>query len=280
MKAATNSRHRIPATRTLTAGGWLQTLLVQIASQALRDLNFIDARPKTAVHSLRKRMKKLQSLLRFAEPVVAQESLATIRAGIREIKAALTFRRDADVLAALGRDLGFSRGAPHAKRPDSTMLDAFLEELVLSMRQMDLAALSWNDVTEGYLKTCRRARKAWKKAREHPSVKTLHTCRKRVKEQYHQSLALHRWLGQDGRLRRMRRLGSLLGRRHDLDLFASTLAEKSGDGAARKVCHKVGSRRKKLTRRIFHRAEKLFSGSLSKSKHRLTARLRSKPVRR
>jgi hypothetical protein len=273
MKAADTSPQRKAATQTTTAGDWLQPMLVLIATQARRDVADIDSRPKTAIHSLRKRMKKIQSLLRLADAVLDEQRREILKAGIREIKEAARTQRDADVMAGLADDLGVRVPGQHAALPDVAMLDAFVCELVLTFEEMDLHGLTWNGVIACHLKTCRLTREAWKKARRHPSEKNLHAWRKKVKNQYHQCLALHRWLGQTSRLRRMRRLGAMLGHRHDLDLFAMALSSENGDGAGKKARHKVGSRRKKLTRRIFNRAEKLFASSPSKSKQRLCRRL-------
>lgn len=273
MKAAASSSQRTAATGTTTAGDWLQHMLVLIASQAQHDVACMDSRPKTAIHSLRKRMKKIQSLLRLADPVLGEQQRETLKSGIREIKEAARSQRDADVMSSLADDLGVKPASDHPSLPDVAMLDAFVSELVMTFEEMDLHGLTWKGVTACHLRTCLSTRKAWKKARRHPSEEHLHAWRKKVKNQYHQSLALHRWLGQTNRLRRMRRLGAMLGHRHDLDLFAMALDSKDGDGAGKKARHKVGSRRKKLTRRIFNRAEKLFARSPSKSRHRLCTRL-------
>jgi CHAD domain-containing protein len=250
-------------------------MLVLIASQARHDVACMQSCPRTAIHSLRKRMKKIQSLLRLAEPVLDKQQRQILKSGIREIKEMARPQRDADVMSGLAHDLGVKLTGGHPSLPDVAMLDAFLSELSMTFKEMDLRRLTWIGVAACCLKTCRSAHKAWKKARRHPSKEHLHAWRKKVKNQYHQCLALHRWLGQTTRLRRMRRLGSMLGHRHDLDLFAMALASKEGDGAGKKTRHKLGRRRKKLTRRIFNRAEKLFAHSPSKSKHRLYARLPS-----
>jgi CHAD domain-containing protein len=276
MKSATSDRERAETPASVSAGIWLQNVMVQIASQAKGDIAALPSRPKTAIHSLRKRMKKIQSLLLLAAPVIEKERLETVKAGIREIKDAAMSRRDADVLTDLGDELGVALETPHVTRPDASMLDAYVTELVADLQELDLAGLTWSGITYNHLKTCRRALKAWKKSERDPTMETLHKWRKRVKAQYHQSLALHPWLGQTGRLRRMRRLGSLLGRCHDLDLFATTVVgSNGGDGEDKKLRRRVGHRREKLTQRIFDRAERVFTRPLAKTEHRLSAYLHS-----
>jgi CHAD domain-containing protein len=278
MRTATTFRKHSARPKTTHAGDWLGHVMVHIAEQAKFDLAALPTRPKTAIHALRKRMKKIQSLLQLAAPVVEEEQLETLKAGIRAIKDAAMSRRDADVLIDLGEELGVTVETPRVVRPDATMLDAYLSELVSDLQDLNLSALTWSGVTYQHLKACRRALKAWKKAERDPTMETLHRWRKRVKAQYHQSLALHRWLGQTGRLRRLRRLGSLLGRCHDLDLFCTTIAGSNGAaGKDRKLSRKVGNRRRKLTRRIFNRAERVFTQPLSKAERRLNKRLSTHP---
>jgi CHAD domain-containing protein len=276
MKAATAPRKHsteAAAPKVMPAGLWLQNVMVQIASQAKLDIAALPSRPKTAIHALRKRMKKVQSLLRLAAPILEKDRLETLKAGIREIKDAAMSRRDADVLTDLGQELGVSLETPHVTRPDASMLEAYVTELASDLQELNLAGLTWSGITYHHLKTCRRALKAWKKAERDPTMETLHIWRKRVKAQYHQSLALHRWLGHGGRLRRMRRLGSLLGDCHDLDLFTETVVGSNGDD--KKLRRKVGHRREKLTERIFDRAERVFTKPLARTKHRVIERLAS-----
>jgi hypothetical protein len=87
---------------------------------------------------------------------------------------------------------------------------------VADIEEMGLHGLTWTGVTACHVRTCRLTREAWKKARREPSEKNLHARRKKVKNQYHQCLALHRWLGGTSRLCRMRCLGaSQAGESHE-----------------------------------------------------------------
>jgi CHAD domain-containing protein len=262
------------SSKLVPAGTWLHGLLMKIALRAQADGAWMADSPELAIHRLRKRMKKLQSLLKLAESVQGEEAIESVRARIREVKDALASQRDADVVSALGAELGVVRAGKRRAMPDAKLLKTCLSELVDSTGRMNLSALTWDAVTTSHLKTCRYARKSWKKAQRHPTEKMLHSWRKRVKDQYHQALALHPWLGQSGRLRCMRQLGSMLGKCHDLDLFESTLGHSKGGN---KLRHKLGCRRRKLARRIFRRAERVFDGSLSKARDRFQERL---PVHR
>ncbi len=267
MKTAAPRHDRASPKRATEAGEWLHRAVVLIAVQARKDVGWIGTRPKTAIHSLRKRMKKLQSLLHLATPALDDQTLNDIKGGIREIKDAAMSQRDSDVLCGLAHDLGVDLPPWHTTRPAVGMLDAYVSELIARLEELDLSGLTWNGVVACHLRSCRRARKAWKKAREHPSEDNLHVWRKRVKDQYHQSLALHRWLGRNRSLRRMRRLGSQLGRCHDLHLLASVLPRD------KTLKRKIGTRSGKLKQRVFSRAERLFANPVSQTQHRVSKRL-------
>lgn len=271
MSAPSHLRHR-PAPRAPAAGAWLKRLIVRLSAQAERDAARIATWPQTSIHALRKRMKKLQSLLRLAGPAVDSETLTALRASIRLLKSTVAAQRDADVLAALGKDLGSRPKAIRRKRPQTPAIIAFTQEVTSLVRQLDLDTLTWETVARSHLKTSRRARKAWHKARRDPTVEALHEWRMRVKDHYYQSLALHHWLQQPKNLRRARRLGALLGRCHDLDLFTSALS-KDAARPKKKLVTKLRTRRDKLTRRIFQRAEKVFARSVPKVKRRVTSLL-------
>lgn len=248
--------------KKVAAGGWLLRLLKQIARQAEADVRAIPDWPDTAIHRLRKRMKKLRSLIQLAFPVMEEAEREAWQERIREIKNAVSTQRDADVMAALEKDLG-AGPAPatrRPKRPDTRKLAALVKGLADSVARLGSSGLSWDDVAQQFEKIGRRTRKAWKHARQDANEETLHDWRKLVKRHYHQSLALHRWLGakRDRRLLGMRRLGSLLGRCHDLDVFTTAAGAKRTTAARKKVLRKAGRRRKELTARTFRRAAKLY----------------------
>lgn len=265
MKRAGHHRRR----KAASAGSWLLGVLTLMTRQARADVAVIPKWPESAVHRLRKRMKKLRSLIQLASPALQAPEREALQQRIRVIKDAVADWRDADVLSALSRDLGATPTRRRPKRPDVRQLTGLVKDLASSIGQQDLSALTWEDVVHCYLKTGKRTRRAWKEAEQHPTEETLHDWRKRVKHHYHQSLALHRWLGrkQDRRLHRIRSLGSLLGRCHDLDVFAISVESKRVSRTNRKVLREIARRRKKLTRRTFRRAAKLFPHSFPGLKH-------------
>lgn len=243
------------------ASAWLQQLLLQLSTQAVKDVARIPLWPSTSVHALRKRMKKMQSLLRLVPPGAQPAALRELRDAIRELKGAVAVQRDTDVLIALGRNLGGQtrpqRGAPIDPVPILRLAYA----LPRQVHALDVAAITWERVERRHKKTCRRAQQAWQVARHQPEGEPLHDWRKRVKDLYYQALALQRWQRHPKRLRSTHQLGTLLGHRLDLDLYQAQL-KQSKKRPHRKLLAEVKVRQARLTRRIFRRAESVFDHSM------------------
>ena len=251
------------------AGVWLKGLLLQLCTQALRDAVRIPRWPETAVHALRKRMKKLQSLVRLVPPGPEPAQLQSLRAVLRQLKGVVAAQRDHDVLVALDQDLGVQpRGRLRVRRAIAAAPAARLglaRAMIRQVQALDLEALTWDEVARRYRKTCRRARQAWANAQRQPSVDELHDWRKRVKDLHYQSLALHPWLRRRKPIRRTHHLGALLGHRLDLDLYAARLT-RDQRRPPRKILVEVKDRRRRLTRRIFQRGKQVFARPLPRLK--------------
>ncbi len=254
---------RSPRFRSARAPGgeWLKRLLLQLCVQAARDATRIPRWPESAVHALRRRLKKLQSLLRLVPPGPDPAQLQALRAALRQLKAAVAPQRDQDVLVALARELGLPARPRRALAAAPVAPLRLVRALTRQVRALDLGGLGCEEVAQRYQKTCRRAQQAWKSARREPSVDTLHDWRKRVKDLHYQSLALHRWLRRRKRLRHTHQLGALLGRRLDLDLYASRLGQDRRR-PPRTLLAEVEGRRRRLTRRIFQRGQQVFTRPL------------------
>jgi hypothetical protein len=247
-------RSSLPSTE---AGAWLLQLLLQLCTQSVKDVARIPLWPSTSVHALRKRMKKLQSLLRLVPPGAQPAALRELRDSIRELKGAVAAQRDADVLSALGLDLGGRTRPPRTAPVDPVPILRLAYALTRQVRALDVAALTWERVERRYQKTCRRAQQAWQVARHQPEGEPLHDWRKRVKDLYYQTLALQRWLRRPKRLRRTHQLGALLGHRLDLDLYRAQL-KRTKKRPPPKLLAEVKVRQARLNQRIFRRAESVF----------------------
>jgi len=238
----------------------LLQLLLQLCTQSVKDVARIPLWPTTSVHALRKRMKKLQSLLRLVPPGAQPAALRELRDSIRKLKGAVAVQRDTDVLIALGRDLG-GRKRPHQSAPiDPVPILRLAYALTRQVHAIDVSGLTWTRVERRYQKTCRSAQQAWQVARNEQKGDPLHDWRKRVKDLYYQTLALQRWLRSPKRLRRTRQLGALLGHRLDLDLYRAQL-KRAKRRPPRKLLAEVKVRQTRLTRSIFRRAEAVFDHS-------------------
>lgn len=258
------------ASSSLNAGIWIKRLLLQLAQQAARDARHISRWPETTVHSLRKRMKKLQALLLLARPVLAEPDYEALRTRVRSLKNLVGTARDADVMARLQEKFGASVRARHPPPlPKSTIarLTAQADHLVRLVRETDFTGLDWDMVATAHAHTYQKGRKAWQHAEEKPEPETLHEWRKQVKRLHYQASALHPWIETEKELQWSRKLGSLLGRCHDLDVFADMVkAEKLEAPSGWK--RDFRERRDNLMPRIFRRAAKVFSRHPRKIKRR------------
>jgi hypothetical protein len=210
---------------------------------------------------MRRRLKKLQSLVRLLPPGPDPAPLQALRAALRQLKAALAPQRDYAVRLALDRKLGRKARPRRARAAAAVSPLGLARALTPRVRALDLAGLDWDELAERFRKTSHRARQAWKSARSQPSIDALHDWRKRFKDLHYQSLALNRWLRRRKPLRRTHQLGALLGRRLDLDWYAARLAREQRR-PSRALVTEVDARRSRLTQRIFRRGQQLFAHPL------------------
>lgn len=220
------------------AAVWLKRLLVHMATLAEQDAHRVQMHPDTAIHALRKRMKKLLALLRLARPALSVEQFATLKGAIRNLKRTVATQRDQVVMSQLLKSLDHDGLCPRDEegrkirrksvRP-TVVTEATLEQLIRQassltdrLGRMRLFSLSWETVAEAYVKTYRKGHKASERSDKDTGTEALHAWRKVVKDHYYQTLALYLWLGHPRRLRRTRRLSSLLGKVHDIDVFVRT----------------------------------------------------------
>lgn len=253
-------------------GAWMKRLLLQLAARAEHDARRIPAWPGTSIHSLRKRIKKLSALLRLASPCIKPAELDALRTTLRNIKHSVAAQRDSDVMAGLMHEFGLP--VPHRQVPpvQGRKVLALIHEARRQLQHLPMADPSWELVARRYVKTYDNARKAWKLARKQPRPATLHQWRTKVKEHYYHSLALDRWMKQPRHLRRVRRLGSLLGSCHDVDVLTDSLST-NGNPPDDAPTARLSAKRAKLTRRIFHRAEKVFARPVSDLERRVNRAL-------
>jgi CHAD domain-containing protein len=255
------------------AAVWLKRLLVQLATRAEQDVQRVPLHPETAIHSLRKRMKKLLALLRLARPALSVEQFANLKTAIRDLKRAVATQRDAHVMTRLAEDFGDpsgSTGSASSPRKPSRRKSAQAEisnatmdhmarlgaRLTDRLGRLRLYSLGWESLAAAYAKTYRKGRKSLAKSEKTHATDDLHAWRKAVKDHYYQMLALYPWLGHPRRLRRTRRLASLLGKVHDIDVFLA-------QGEAAEETHAaLAAKRKKVLDKIWKKSARVYAKSV------------------
>ena len=251
------------------AGRRLHRVLAGIAAQIEGDLRRIHEFPEGGVHSLRRRMKKLGSILRLARTHIPDRTKQRIKQHIRLLKDAFASARDADVMRRLAADLGIPAeavGLLKIARPARPKVSArhwsAAEKLRGLIRGLPLHAMTWEDVASSFLRTAKKERDAWKAAREDATAGALHAWRKQAKALHCQMLFIHQLTrGMTRPMKLAGRLGRWLGRHHDLDVLASRLGRHTV--SARRL-REIGKRQRELRRRIFQTAGSLHDKSLAK----------------
>ena len=207
-----------------------------------------DSTPEEAVHEARKDMKKLRALLRLARGELGEDTFSRENACFRDAARELAGARDSDVmLETLGTlvlppGVGFElRKAIEAERRRNGTGEragasrdavAILKEARKRVDDWPLERDSFDAVAGGLECAYRRGRRAFKEAREEPSVEALHEWRKRVKDLwYHHTLLRALWppvmaaAGDEAH-----ELSDRLGDDHDLAVLATWVSEHTEAG--------------------------------------------------
>lgn len=241
----------------LAPGTRLRRMLMQFAILAENDLRRIPKTPRHSVHALRTRMKKLRSILRLAHGQIAPTAGTAITRKARDAKDTFDAVRNQEVLNRLLKKWS-SRGT--AKIPGQKISDAMLEQVRLLARKLQrliaalpLDALRWTDLCRAHEKTYRSARR-WMKRSASGNPEHLHHWRRRVKDLYYQSLALRHLGGMKRRIRQSHRLGSRLGKCHDLHLLQRCAGAKLSPAELKRVRRLQAE----LHKKIFAAGTKLF----------------------
>ncbi|HVW54171.1 MAG TPA: CHAD domain-containing protein [Rhizobiaceae bacterium] len=239
-------------------------------------------------HEARKRFKRLRGLLRLiadAAPGFRRreeqrikeiaDSLSAIRDATAMIEAIDRFAGDAEDPQAIDHLMALRRGLL-ARRDRILRKQGSLEATVgraiegLHRAEKALEKLTFRDdaaeaselLAKSVEKTCRRARKALRKAAEKGRDADFHALRKGVK--YHE---MHLQLLSDAwpavlkeRWKKAEKLGDRLGDLHDIPVLAATIEnEQIGDKADRKLVRKIMRRKhKKLSAECLEDAGRLF----------------------
>lgn len=242
------------------AGPRLAWVLSGLVRQVSGDLNRMPQHPEAVIHTLRRRMKKIQSLVRLVDSLANKETKHQIKRLILGIKEAFASHRDQAVIESLALKMGgrqLARQEETAKPwPTATCL-ASAATLAGILSALPVKKLTWTDIRDAHEHTVGKARRLWQRAQEKPTAKHLHEFRKQTKALYYQLLFIRLIKGHQKRnIHHARRLGHWLGKHHDLHLFQTTLRHQKLINASRQA--DINHREKKLCQRALQVGRKLY----------------------
>jgi CHAD domain-containing protein len=225
-----------------SVGGGLRRIAherIADARQALRN-----ADPDTAVHCVRKQIKKLRAIVRLARPADRQWSRTENRR-LRDVAQRLGGSRDAAVASttleellheldasaagalqplvrrfAAQRDkLRLDRDRPRDRRRLAEVDAALADAADRIDHDWPIDALTWDELVKGLRRSYRRGRDAFDAAVDSPSPERFHDWRKRVKDLWYQARLLRKARPKKKANRlidKLDDLADLLGDDHDL----------------------------------------------------------------
>lgn len=204
----------------------------------------------TAVHELRKALKRSRAVLRLLRPVVGAEAYGRENAALRDAARPWGPARDAVVLLRTAEDVAGGdraaddpvlerlRGSTTAARAAALGTEHLREQtrrVLLEVRTRVAALTSgpaWDGAEPGpgIAWVLEKARKHLARAADHPDPELLHRWRKDVKYLAYQAGLLTGWVEEDiaELAEDLADLGSLLGDEHDLTVLAATLVADEG----------------------------------------------------
>lgn len=209
-----------PSPRKFAPGSALRAALRQLLRQALRAIEKFPHDPAGQAHFVRTRVKRLQSLSRLvSRSKVWQETFLEPCRALKDL-----FAETRDVTIVQGFADKYAPGEAHHLR--ASLPPDLFEARRLAESAVDLLAddpywvkVEWNEIAHRAVDTYRAARAAWKKAkRRNAPDEVFHAWRRRVKRLLYQC----EYLGGRARLvrfiRRVDRLGEVLGDMQDMCL--------------------------------------------------------------
>ncbi len=207
------------------------------------------------VHSARKSLKKIRSLLRLVREALGKERCQQENQRFREAKNRLSSVRDAEAMietfdALAERYPSVGEGSPitplrdalverrrriaeEASDLERTALEVAdgLREAAASTADWKLSRTGFAALSDGLERQYAKGRKAMKMAFDKPSDERFHEWRKRVKDHwYHMRLLRKVWPAMTAaRIDELSRLSDLLGDDHDLSVLIHTLEQEGSD---------------------------------------------------
>ena len=207
-----------------------------------------DADPNTAVHEVRKSVKKLRAVLRIVKPVLDKTSFKTADHAVRDFGRRLGGARDSAVLLASFNGLvdyytpflsvedmqpireNLENKYQLAMETFLTSIDIHsleeqLEELRRRLDTLDLSGFTRHMLLASVRRTYRTGRRALQALHAVPSTENSHEFRRQAKYLWYQLRLVHNWNPAVLKpvVTSLDELGELLGQDHDLAMLADTL---------------------------------------------------------
>lgn len=254
----------------------LKHLLERLCQRAHEDVSRLALNEEVAVHQLRVRMKKLQALLRLAADGIEEQTFTAMRQHLSAVKTACAHSREEAVRDKMIDKLVHRhhlhvkpRPAPatdaHA-RPSPTFLRHQLHALEQLIHQTPIESLCIAQILDQHASCYRKGRRLMRQVAETRDDKTLHRWRHRVKDFYFQTLVFIHADGAHRRVRRARRLGTLLGRDHD---FAALAHEPAFCSRRSPWPDIIQERREAIRQRCLGLGHKLYAAHRSRFSEKL-----------
>jgi CHAD domain-containing protein len=270
--------------------------LDRAASALERDLA---SDPEKAVHTARKSLKQIRSLLRLVRASLPAEVRRAENQALAELGRNLSGARDADVMASTFDRLATEPPALPARSRatlrhaltaapvpaaepggrDPAPADRSTAQVATALRviasraqQWPLTRGGWGAVEPGLGRAYRRGRVAMRVAGSDPDLETLHEWRKRVKDHWYHLRLLAEAGGPAvaGQAEDASELADLLGEEHDLGVLEEKLRTDAPAGAAReRLLERIGVRRAELRARAFALGRRVYGEKPAAQRRRL-----------
>jgi CHAD domain-containing protein len=247
---------------------------IAAARAGLRDPHFT---PEEGVHSARRRLKRIRSILGILRPVL-KSRYAAYRADIRSVARSLAIHRDADVLHATATDLRAAAGPGQRqfiervigsldesrsgrRRVATAPVLLALSELEADAEDLPRPRKGARLYTNALVRAYRRGRRSMQRARRTRDAADFHRWRKNAKDLWHlleiaekrlpRKLARH--------TARLDSLAEILGLDHDYWITAEHMRSLAGDRAGHETAQQLlATRRRRLQKDALRRGRKLY----------------------
>jgi CHAD domain-containing protein len=255
----------------------------------------------TAVHGVRKDLKKVRSLLRLVRSDVPSRAYREEMRRLREVQTSASSMRDAQMLVdavdglsrrfvgrlpggafeqmrrALAEDAARALGSDW--RATSAAIAADQRASLQRVADWPLRRCAHETLLDGATRSYRRGRRSYKTARRTRETRDLHDLRKRVKDLWHhQSLLSQAWpVALEAQAKAAHELADLLGDDHDLDVLAHVLVSPAEPAALfeHDLEELIAERRSELQSRAMSLARRVYAEKPAAYRRRLARYLDS-----